>query len=543
MSWDEQKARERVTQHDFSDFEVTVSDLSREMDFHNLGTKEVRRVHGAHLYADVPNFHDAVADAKGDSLKLKKLLRAASVLRRVQADLLKASEAQAIQLQGARLHCLVYKPYGDEATRATQVVLLAISLSSYLYDVFNYVFQEVRDFEGAVGVAAGKSLVANIGFHGERELISLGSCANLGAKVLDGVDTITITDDVYVLLPETLQKQFKKADKVASVLTHRATGLRWSTHPKLAQELAIDFDAETLTRRTEEYRDALPLAEMDLSDAEVLIDLEKLSERNSKKTSAVTLYTDLDGFTKYVQQAEKDEEVVSLVRTFHMIRAEVHAVIRQDYPGVVLQHQGDRTFAIVHLPAGDHFGKRCHNGLDITIAIQSSMEHILNERLGERKNIHVAVGLDVGTVVVSRLGKKGEREAVCFGPSVTSAEALQLRSAGRNIRLSQKLYDTITNEIVKKQFTKDELGTYVAKGLTFPKLDELEEDAASREGRLSAPTTAQDGRIEIVNGPSRSVPNHRPWCRSLVVSESSHVWNGMKHGQRAGGPSKQSPES
>ncbi|MGE0681951.1 MAG: hypothetical protein AB7P69_13760, partial [Candidatus Binatia bacterium] len=171
MSWDEQRARERVVQHDFGDFDVTVSDLSREMDFHNLGTKDVRRVSGAHLYADVPNFHAAVADAKGDSLKLKKLLRAASVLRRAQADLMKAPEAQSIQLQGARLHCLVYKPYRDEATRATQVVLLSISLNSYLYDVFNHVFQEVRDFEGAVGVAAGKSLVANIGFHGERELL------------------------------------------------------------------------------------------------------------------------------------------------------------------------------------------------------------------------------------------------------------------------------------------------------------------------------------------------------------------------------------
>ncbi|MGE0684831.1 MAG: hypothetical protein AB7P69_28465, partial [Candidatus Binatia bacterium] len=171
MSWDEQRARERVAQHDFSNFDVRVSDLSREMDFHNLGTKDVRRVQGAHLYADVPNFHDAVADAKSDSSKLKKLLRAASVLRRVQTDLLKEYDAQAIQLQGARLHCLVYKPYDDEAKRATQVVLLAISLHSYLYDVFNHVFQEVRDFEGAVGVAAGKSLVANIGFHGERELL------------------------------------------------------------------------------------------------------------------------------------------------------------------------------------------------------------------------------------------------------------------------------------------------------------------------------------------------------------------------------------
>lgn len=541
MSWDEQKAKERVAEHDFNDLEVNVADLSREMDFHNLGTKDVRRVQGAHLYVDVPNFHDAVADAKGDSSKLKKLLRAASVLRRMQAEFLQNYDSQEIQLQGARLHCLVYKPYDDEATRAKQSVLLAISLNSYLYDVFNSVFQEVRDFEGAIGIATGKSLVANIGFRGERELISLGTCANLGAKVLDGVNTITITDTVYGLLPATLQKHFKRAEIIAGVLTYRATGLRWSAYPQLAQELGVNFDAEKLTQQTEEYRAALPLAEMDISDAEVLIDVEKLSERNSKKTSAVALYADLDGFTKYVQQAEEDEEIVSLVRTFHMIRAELHAVISSDYPGLVLQHQGDRTFAIVHLPAGDQFEKRCNKGVDIAIAIQSSMEHVLNERLGDRKNIHVAIGLAVGTVIVSRLGKKGEREVVCFGLPVTSAEELQLRSTGREIRLTKQMYDAITNETVQKQFTKDSQGAYVAKGLTFPKLDEIEEDAAAREGRLDAPTTNQSPRIEIISPSSSAVSHHRPWLSSRdSESEASPVWNGMKHSQRVGKPSKRS---
>ncbi|MGH8545762.1 MAG: hypothetical protein ACREX3_19485, partial [Gammaproteobacteria bacterium] len=135
MSWDEQKARERVAGHSFSDFEVNVVELSREIDFHNLGTKEVRRARGAHLYADVPNFHRAVADAGNDNQKLRKLVRAASVLRRIQDDLLREAEIGRLQLQAARLHSLIYKPYDDEAARARQAVLLAITLNSYVYSV------------------------------------------------------------------------------------------------------------------------------------------------------------------------------------------------------------------------------------------------------------------------------------------------------------------------------------------------------------------------------------------------------------------------
>ncbi len=92
MAWNEQRSRERVKKNDFSDFEVNVDDLSRSMDFSNLGTKDLRRAQGCHIYADIPNFHQAVADAGNDKQKQRKLIRAASVLRRIQGDLLAEDE-------------------------------------------------------------------------------------------------------------------------------------------------------------------------------------------------------------------------------------------------------------------------------------------------------------------------------------------------------------------------------------------------------------------------------------------------------------------
>jgi class 3 adenylate cyclase len=387
-----------------------------------------------------------------------------------------------------------------------------VSLNSYLYDVFNDVFRDVRDFEGAVGIAAGECLVANLGFRGDRELISLGSCANLGAKIIDGMDTITITEDVYTLLPDALQEGFEKSGTVAGAVTYRARGLRWRKRPRLAEALGVRFDVEQLKKTTEEYRDALPLTDMELSEAYVLIDLDTLSERTSKMTSAVVLYADLDGFTRYVQAAERDEDVVSLVRVLHMIRAELHAVVEQDYPGLALQHQGDRLFAIVHMPPGDCFDKRCANGLAIATGLQSSMEHVLNSYLQDRKDIHLAVGVDVGTILVTRLGKKGAREVVCLGPQVTSAEGLQLRSAGREIRISKALYETIDDQTLKQQFVKDDQGACAARGLTFPKLDEIEEAEAARAGMLAAEASSQRLRIEVLGSqrPTYRV-SPKPW--------------------------------
>jgi class 3 adenylate cyclase len=503
VAWNQETSKKRVDEHDFHDFEVNVQDLSKSMDFSNLGTKDVRRANAAHLYADIPNFHLAVRDAGGDKAKQKKLVRAASVLRKVQGDLLKAAdivgedEAGRIQFQAARLHALVYKPYADEAKRARHAVVTAITLNTYIYQIFNDVFSDLpRKFQSGIGVSAGTSLIANIGFHGDRERICLGTPANLAAKVLGPGNTIRMTGEVYKQLPEELKPHFTQVDDVAGSSVYEAKGLRWDIEPDLATSLGVTWKAEKWKKSTEDYRDELPLDQMDVRWAEVKIDIDALTERNSRRTDAIALYADLDGFTKYVQEAEKDNAVVSLVRELHMIRHEFHAVVKKDYPGLVLQHQGDRVFAILHEPCGDYDSdhqKRCRKAVDAAIGLQSSMEHVLRDKLPTRKDLEVAVGLEVGTALVTRLGKKGKREVVCLGPEVCEAEKLQLKSAGKQIRISEAVYSQIEAGCKKAEFKK-EGGAYVATDLTFPNLEEKEAKAKAAASSVLSAGLVKDWR-------------------------------------------------
>lgn len=515
MVWNEQRSKERVKKNDFSDFEVEVRDLRRSMDFHNLGRNDVRRAQGVHLYVDVPNFHRAVDNAGKDKQKQRKLVRAASVLRKVQGDLLAADSIGDIQRQTVRLHALNYKPYDSdeesrEAERVERAVIHAITHNSYVLDVFNKVIDDVQDFSSAVGLASGTSYVANIGKHGKRELISLGSCANLAAKVIGGKDTITITSGMYDLLPTCLQEHFQKSNVIAGVQTYRSTGLRWSSHPELVDELSVSWDEEKWKKKTDEYRDDLPLDQIEISDATALIDVTLLTERNCKRTSAVSFYADLDGFTRYVQEAETDAKVVSLIRQFHMIRAEFHAVVSTDYDGLVLQHRGDCILGILHLPSeDDKHGKCCRKAVDIAIGLQSSMEHVLNEHLQNRQDIHLAVGLDVGKAFVTRLGKKGQRISICFGPEVSESERLQQISGAEQIRISSEVYDQLDDEDVRDEFKRSGK-SYVATRLTFPSLDEKKEEKAAEQGSLGA--TVNGGNVRVTT--SATVAANRPWHNS-----------------------------
>src|ERR1700677_654803 len=114
MGWNEERSRQRVTDNDFHDFEVDVQDLRRTMDFRNLGTKDVRRVDGVHLYVDVPSFHQAASDAGNDTQKQRKLIRAARVLRKGPGDFLEQDDIGEIQRQTVRLQALTYKPYHSD---------------------------------------------------------------------------------------------------------------------------------------------------------------------------------------------------------------------------------------------------------------------------------------------------------------------------------------------------------------------------------------------------------------------------------------------
>jgi class 3 adenylate cyclase len=470
------------------------------MDFSNLGRKDVRRAQGVHLYVDVPNFHRAVDDAGNDQQKQRKLVRAASVLRRIQGELMEQDDVGDIQRQTVRAHGLVFRPYNGkdklrDGERAKKAVIHAITQNTYVLDVFNHVFSEVRSFSSAVGLASGTSYLANIGKNGKRELISLGTCANLAAKIIGGRDSITITVEMYDVLPECLKEHFSKDAEVSGVQTYRASGLRWSRNPELADELGVTWDEEKWKKKTEKHKDDLPLDQITITDATTLIDVSKRSERNCKRTSAVAFYADLDGFTCYVQEAETDEKVVSLIRQFHMIRAELHSVVSNDFDGLVLQHRGDCVLGLLHLPSGSgNHDARCQDAVDLAIGLQSSMEHVLNKHLADREDIHVAVGLDVGKAFVTRLGKKGERITICFGPEITEAERLQRLSSAKQIRIASEIYDQLDDEDVTEEFTKRG-DAYVATNLTFPRLDEKKEEKAAEAGSLGS--AIENGRVQV----------------------------------------------
>ena len=117
--------------------------------------------------------------------------------------------------------------------------------------------------------------------------------------------------------------------------------------------------------------------------------------------------------------------------------------------------------------------------------------------------------MDVGKVIVSRLGKHGERVTICFGPEVTEAERLQEISSAQQIRITAEIYEQLKDEDITEEFSKRG-AAYVATNLTRPKLDEKKEEKAAEAGTLGA--RVDEGRVSVTT--KATATSALPWYDS-----------------------------
>lgn len=471
MGWSKSRAQERIKTRKKQGDSYKVVPHKKEMDFSSLGTKEIRKVDGIHKYYDIPNFPSLVEEAGEDLTKQKKLLQAAHVFRRGLEDLTEVFESQMIQDQNLRSHYLKAKPYDDTTRMAQNAVLEAISLNSYVYDAFNTLFDE--PFRARVGMSYGTTFIGNIGVNGERELISLGSAANYGAKILGASGSVVACSKLYVLLPKRLQALFEQIDD-DGLDRYVLKQARWSLLKDVKTEFKINFDESKIIRGLKDYKSALPLSDIDVTLAKTPIDFDGLSESKAKRSSTVSFVADVDGFTKLIENAEEDEKVVNLFSLMRDIRCECHEVVRNDFDGMIIQHRGDATYGLLNLPIGES-GKvdRSNKGIEIALSLQASMALVMKEY--PDYSLSLSVGAADSMNLYARIGRRGTKHLLVIGKSNEESEVLQQNTSGGDTSISNKIYDQLETDL-QVLFKKISVTKYTAAGKTIEDTYDLESE-------------------------------------------------------------------
>lgn len=471
MNWNFQRSKERLAKERarIQEAGLNIQRLTREMDLANLSPTDARIVHGAHIYCHIANFSEVIDSPLMRRDDFKRLHRLLHILRIEQRHTLQqVFNGDKIQVQGPKLHGLLYKPYDDDQTLSWKSVLAAMALKLTMTDTLPIVFPEYPKLIPSLGLSIGDCLVANIGARGERELISVGGAANHAAKIMNDVQPITISRDLYSNLDDE-HKELFTASGTDYVLDFTSI----SDANQLLKDEGYAWDVQRSSERMAKTRDDLPLDDINSSEAQVSINFDLLGPKNMKTCSGASVFVDIDGYTATIDGLFEDEqELGKALQWLHLFRYEMrHVTVDRD--AVPVQHQGDRLQALSHLPFDDETDAM-RRAVDLCIDCNSSMEEVLNEYHDDLGELHVAIGAGFGKTVAIRSGVRGDLDAGCLGHAVGRAEHLQFRSAGGQITISKPLYEILADEVIRQEFVLSGDGnSYVAKGLTWTKIEDL----------------------------------------------------------------------
>ncbi len=445
MSWDKQRSANRIRQHLRGMQPVNVSNLTKEMDLEQVVSEnQCKRIFGVHVYATLTNFAQ-IASSPPDGDGYKEWVIA---LHLYQQEVFRIVEqvfgGYFVHFQSAKLHALLYQPFRDPSALTARAVLLQCVLGDFVRAVFHPVFSHYGKTMLASGADLGTTIATSNGLSNDRELLFIGSAANYAAKIIDPCDEYPrMTQDLYQTLPKELQNLCHPAsillDTPLYVLRLSEPGLL----AKLLHIYGIKWRPGDRMQHLLKEKRRLSLASITTHAEAPLTNLKDLSILNNRRMFAASLFADISGFTRYIAKAEKNGTQAQALRVLHAIREEMACIVRQDFSGFRVQFQGDRVQALF-------LGKEqkvAQRAVQAALGLQSSIEGPIKECIPQAHPLHVAIGIDLGWTLVSRLGVRKYRDPICIGASVERAAAFEEASDGGQIAISRRLYQALSADL------------------------------------------------------------------------------------------------
>jgi len=445
MAWTIENSRARIARIAAAIPEIQISDLAREMTLSNVKLATPKRITGVHSYIALANEQrivDDLLDVDGHDAA-KRAARCLHLYQRAVGRTADTFGAARVHFQGSRLHSLTYRPFSDHAQIAARTVAMALAADLVVRRALNPALKDDPDLKLAAGAAYGESLATMSGSRGDSELLFIGDPANDGAKAIDVASCLRVTAELLELLD---------CDGLGIEATEEPDGryalaMSQEAIEELADLFKIDWTLDAATQKINDDAEAISLESVGIGKAVAEIDKERLSLSNCKLNQALTVFGDLDGFTGIVASAMGDDErLADLVRSFHIVRAELRHVAVADYrPTLRVQYQGDRIQLMRHLPHDDA-DKRALQALRIAAAWNSSLTQTLPEVL-HLEGLGVATGIADGPTLISKLGTRGNRDIVTVGHGVRRAERIQRNLDGGEIGLDGATLELLPEDL------------------------------------------------------------------------------------------------
>jgi class 3 adenylate cyclase len=427
--------------------DVTIKDYVRDMTLENIKTNEAYRVDGVHLYVDIRNMDEILGTTETEGVTShKRTLRFLNQHYRATGRILNETGAKRIDFHNQRLHAVITKPYNTEENAETSRIHQAVAIAQLMIDVLletGDADELIPSASVRIGIDSGKALAVNNGRNGYREPLFLGEPANHAAKHASGdSEGIYLTNNARKAIGlETVSDSRTVVLTADEVKTSQEKAKLTVTKDSIVKEWKDDLDKHP-PGSFEFFRQTPPLRDLDIG---------LLTPKNSRRQEAISVYADIAGFTAYVTQ-HIDEDTEDVVRTLHVLRAELERVFTSDFGGRRIRFIGDCIHGLVcegtALTTDEE--KTISNAVLCAGGLRSSFDEALIELKKEKVetgSLGLAIGFEYGPMTVTRLGIHGDRVRCSVSRGVLQGEEEQLRCSGVETAIGPEAYKNGTEAV------------------------------------------------------------------------------------------------
>lgn len=354
--------------------------------------------------------------------------------------------AQRVDFHGGRMHAVIAEPAGaaNLAVRVARGIALVQDLTNLAREAAGaFARQQQFPLRFRTGMDLGTCVALNSGRRNDREPVFIGPAANHAAKLAAGNEEgVYMSDGVRRALglplagSIDLEKLLRvpEQDVLASLRFYadydfRGTAMRFD---RWAQDVRANPAMMLLPEAFRFHEHMPPLSTINYSD---------LSPSRSIRMPLVSMFADLDEYTRYIDNCVATGCLPTAVKLLHILRSEFNAVVRADFRGRKVRFIGDCIHAIiaagrngVDAAASVELAAQCAGGLRSSFELcQTLVEHA--DRLG------LAIGLEFGPTPISRIGIRGQRSVrVASSLATRASERLQQCCGGQHTVIGPTAY-------------------------------------------------------------------------------------------------------
>jgi class 3 adenylate cyclase len=482
MAWNRDRAIGRIQKLQQSVPNVRTVDLARELyptflsevragtrasadirpALHNISRNQAILVDGVHLYARLANYDEFRLEGRQETEQGHKRGLNFLHLHYAASDrIIEDFGAVRVDYHGGRMHCVVADPIDDEQARVAKAIELAQRLIEFAAvadrDIANGGYQARLK----IGIDTGRCVAINSGSGHEQEPLFLGNAANYAAKLAEGEgEGIFLSNRTRQILGMSTYTSLndERSYGIDAEWRMRSSTLAKARHPELAA--VFDGSSAAYDRLIKEWRS-------DLSDFREYaggqsafkfhqhtpplrtIDFANLSPGNSIRMQLISIFGDVSGYTAYIENAMRTGRVSEAVRAIHVIRGELHNVLKDDFSSRKVRYIGDCIHGLLAVGQANAIDLQSSSidAVKCAAAMRSSFQ-LIQESLQNIDSLGLAVGIEAGPTPISRIGRRGEGSVRVASSSATIvSEAEQSEATGSQLAIGPAAYDALPMHI------------------------------------------------------------------------------------------------